>query len=121
MSFTDVHARLANTVLYYAVALAVWSWWRFARRQGISPSYWGALAVFELLLMAQGGLGAYLWLSGLRPERTVHVLYGVVSMLMIPGVYAYTHGREERSETLIHAAATLVLIGLILRAVVTAG
>jgi hypothetical protein len=87
----------------------------------VNAGYWGALAIFELLIVAQDGLGAYLWLSGSRLERTVHILYGIVSALVIPGIYVYTQGREERSETLIYAAATLVLVGLILWAVVTGG
>ena len=118
---TEIHARLGNTALLFVFALSIWGWWRFARRQGISPSYWGALLIAELVILVQGALGAYLWFSGLRPARDLHVLYGIVSALVIPGTYTYTKGREERAEMLIYSAVTLVLVGLILRAITTGG
>lgn len=121
MSLTTVHNNLANTALIYFVILAVWGLVRFARRQGVSSSYWGALVIAEILILAQGTLGAYLWYSGLRPGRGIHILYGLVSALTIPAVYAYTKGGEERREMLIYAVVALVTAGLILRATVTAG
>ncbi len=120
MVIVDIHARLANTALLYFLALTIWGWWRFLRRQGVGSSYWGALAIAELVLLVQGGLGAYLWLAGFRPARVIHLLYGIVSILVIPGIYAYTQGREERSEMLVYSAATLVLVGLVIRAMTTA-
>jgi hypothetical protein len=111
MSLTVVHSNLANAALIYFAILAVWG----------SSSYWGALVIAELLILAQGTLGAYLWYSGLRPGRGIHILYGLVSALSIPAVYAYTKGGEERREMLIYAVVALVTAGLILRATVTAG
>ena len=121
MTLVEVHGRLANTALFYFIFLALWGLVRFARRQGLGPAYWGALVIAELLILAQGGIGAFLWYAGLRPERGLHILYGLVSGLAIPAVYAYTRGREERPEMLIYGVATLVTVGLILRAITTAG
>ena len=121
MSLTVVHSNLANAALIYFAILAVWGLARFARRQGVSSSYWGALVIAELLILAQGTLGAYLWYSGLRPGRGIHILYGLVSALSIPAVYAYTKGGEERREMLIYSVVALVTAALILRATVTAG
>jgi hypothetical protein len=121
MTLATVHANLANTALIYFVILAVWGLVRFARRQGVGSSYWGALVIAELLILAQGTLGAYLWYTGLRPGRGIHILYGLVSALTIPAVYAYTKGKEERRDMLIYAVVALVTAALILRATVTAG
>ena len=121
MSLTIIHGNLANAALIYFAILAIWGIVRFFRRQGISSSYWGALVIAEILILAQGTLGAVLWYSNLRPARSVHILYGLVSALAIPAVYAYTRGREERAEMLMYGVATLVTVGLILRAIVTAG
>jgi hypothetical protein len=120
MSLSEVHARLANTALLFFFAISLWGYWRFFRKKGIDSSYWGALAIGEVLLLVQSGLGFYLWLTDLRPERSVHILYGVVSLLVIPGVYAYTRGRNDRPESLVYATLTLITVGLILRAVTTA-
>lgn len=121
MNAVELHATLANTSLLYFVFLAIWGYWRFFRKQGLDPSYWGALAIGELLLLLQSGLGAYLWFAiGLRPSRTIHVLYGVVSLMAIPAVYMYTKGGHDRAEMLMYGTTTLITAGLILRAFATA-
>ncbi len=121
MTLSEVHARLANTALFYFLLLSLWGYWRFFRKEGVNASYWGALAIAELLILVQGGVGAYLWLVGLRPDRGIHLLYGVVSAMAIPAAYAYTQGRSQRPEILIYGTAMLITVGLILRAVATAG
>ena len=64
-------------------------------------------------------LGVYLWIVGLRPARGVHVLYGIVALMAIPGMYMYTKGRTDRPEMLMYAVVTLITIGLILRSTFT--
>jgi hypothetical protein len=118
MSF--IHGRLALTAFIYVLIISLWGFWRFFRKQGVSPAYWGALAVGEVLLLAQALLGGYLWIIGLRPGRDIHLLYGVIVPIMIPGAYLYTKGRDGRPEILIYAAATIIDVGLLMRAIVTA-
>src|SRR5512134_3536106 len=105
MSLADIHARLGNTAMYYAIILGLWGLWRYFRKQGLDSNYWGALVIGEILIIAQGLLGAYLWLSGARPGRGIHILYGVVSALVIPGLYAYTQGDDRRRVMLIYGVA----------------
>lgn len=121
MSPIEIHARLGNTALFYVIILGLWGLWRFFRRQGLDSSYWGALLIAEILIVALGGLGAYIWFSGLRPERSVHILYGIISALVIPGVFGYTRGEQERRDVLIYGLSLLILGGLLLRAITTAG
>jgi len=94
--------------------------WRFIRKQGIDSNYWGALVIAEVVIVLQGALGAYLWISGARPGRLIHLLYGIVSALVIPGVYSYTKGDDKRQATLVYGVALLVTVGLVLRAIMTA-
>jgi hypothetical protein len=116
-----IHERLATTALYYFLILAIWGYYRFFRKQGIDPSYWGALAIAELLVVAEALLGGYLWLSGLRPARDwLHILYGALIPAMIPLAYFYTRGRADRSEAMIYGTVTIITAGLILRAIYTA-
>jgi heme A synthase len=122
MSLVEIHGRLANTSLIFLLIMVVWGFWRFFRRQGLGASFWGALVIAEILIIAQGGLGGYLWISGLRPVRgAIHILYGVVSVMAIPLVYIYTKGRQERPEMLMYAVALLIMVGLVVRSMVTGG
>jgi hypothetical protein len=122
MTVIDVHARLANTALLYALVLGVWGLWRFFRRQNMDSNFWGAVVIAEVLFLFQIGLGLFLWLSGAaKPGSGVHVLYGVVSVMVLPGIYLYTHGDEQRRTLLIYCAGFLFLVGILFRARITAG
>ncbi|HEY63156.1 MAG TPA: hypothetical protein G4O02_01175 [Caldilineae bacterium] len=116
-----LHGGLARTTLLYFLALAIWGWWRFARGENVDRSYWGALVIAELLVLFQSFLGFYLWAIGLRPERPLHILYGILVILALPAAYAYTKGREERGEMLLYSVVTSITVALILRAMVTGG
>jgi hypothetical protein len=120
MALTEIHDSLASTALFFCAIMAIWGFWRFFRKQGLTSSFWGAAVVAELLILAQGALGIILWISGDRPSRgAVHWLYGAALALAIPLVYTYTKGRQERPEMLLYAVAFLVMVGLVLRAMVT--
>jgi hypothetical protein len=113
---TYVHARLANTAMLFIGIMALWGFWRFFRRQGPDASYFGALVVGEILILVQGALGAFLWFSSARPGQGIHILYGVISVLAIPGVYLFTRGREDRRDMLVYGAVLAFLVGILLRA-----
>ncbi|RME45361.1 MAG: hypothetical protein D6791_10950 [Chloroflexi bacterium] len=119
MSLVEIHGRLANTAVLFTLVVGLWALFNYVRRQGISPSYWGTLVIGELLLVVQGLIGAVMFFQGGRPPRIIHFLYGVLVLLVWPGVYAYTEGRDTRREALIYGLASLFLFGLALRAIGT--
>ena len=123
MPLNDIHARLFITTLAYCLVMALWAFWRFFRKQGVDSSYWGALVIAEVLLVIQGALGAYLYfVLGLRPARaSIHILYGVISLLSIPGAYAFTKGGDQHRDMLVYGAVLAFQCGIILRAAVTGG
>jgi len=116
----NIHDRLGTTSLLYFLIVSLWGYWRFFRRQGIDSAYWGALAIAEFLVVAEAILGGYLWISGYRPARSLHVLYGALIPIMIPAAYLYTKGRGARAEILVYGTATIITVGLIVRAIYTA-
>ena len=121
-SLVLIHGRLSTTIFLYVLLMALWGFWRFFRRQGIASNYWGALAIAEILIIAQGILGVVLWASAHNPARGgIHMLYGVVSLLTLPAAYLYTKGREERRDLLIYSAVLLFLVGITLRSISTGG
>ncbi len=122
MTATLLHDRLALTALMYVTVMGLWGLWRAFRRQEIDGSFWGALVVAEIVILIQGLLGGYMWFAGLRPMRGgVHILYGIASALVIPGVFAFTRGGADRRATFIYAISLLFLAGLIIRGITTGG
>jgi hypothetical protein len=121
MSFLlTIHARLLITILLFFGALAIWGFVNFLRGQPISGGYRGALAIGELLMIAEFLFGAALLLGGRQPYREgIHILYGIVAIITLPGTFAYTRGRDSRYEQLIYAIVCLFLCGIALRALET--
>jgi hypothetical protein len=121
MSFLlTMHARLLFTILLFFGALAIWGLVSFLRGQAISGGYRGALAIGELLLIAQFLIGVALLIGGRHALREgIHILYGVVMIITLPGTFAYTRGRDARYEQLIYSVVCLFLCGVALRALET--
>jgi hypothetical protein len=121
MSLIEIHARLANTALFYSLAMAIWGLFRFFRRQGVDSSFWGGLAIAEIVYLAQGLLGAYMFLSGVgvltRPF--MHILYGVVAVLTAPALFMWTRGDETRRVMLIYGVGFLFVSIILLRSMAT--
>ena len=115
-----LHARLLVTILLFFGALSIWGLVSYLRGQSISGSYKGALAIGELLMVAEFVLGVLLLLSGAQPYRlSIHILYGIVAIIGLPGAFAYTRGRDDRWELLIYVTVCLFLCGIALRALST--
>jgi len=115
-----LHARLVVTILLFFGILSIWGVFSYLRGQNISGSYKGALAIGELLMLAEFVLGVLLLLSGAQPYRlSIHILYGIVAINGLPGAFAYTRGRDDRWELLIYVAVCLFLCGIALRALST--
>lgn len=122
MSIVDIHARLAITALLYAIILGLWGLWRYFRKQGVEGSYWGALVIAEVIFLVQGIIGVYLFFSGGTLNRPfVHILYGVVSVLTIPGIFLFTRGDDSRRSMGIYGVACFFLMGIALRSISTGG
>jgi phosphatidylglycerophosphate synthase len=119
-SLTILHARLLITILLFFGALTVWGFFNYLRGQGVSGSYLGALAIGELLMLSEFIVGVILLLSGRQPYRpSIHILYGVVAIITLPGTFAYIRGRDSRWEQLIYVTVCLFLCGIALRALTT--
>jgi hypothetical protein len=123
LTLVEIHGRLGNTALFYTLVMAVWGLWRFFRRQGLDSSYWGAVVIAEFLYLIQGSLGAFIFFTGIGNlvGRYIHILYGVVSVLILPGIFAFTRGEQGRRPMLVYGVGFLFLAGIILRGISTSG
>jgi hypothetical protein len=117
----EIHGGLANTALYYTIAMAVWGLYRYFRHQGVDGSYWAALVIAEVLYLIQGALGAFLFFSGIGQLEGgfMHILYGVVAVLVVPALFMYTRGDQTRRVMLIYGVGFLFMVGILLRSMAT--
>lgn len=119
MAPSEIHARLATSYILFMALAAVWNLVAAARRQGVSGTAFGILVIGELLALAQTALGLALALGGASPARTVHILYGVTTVLTLPAYYAFSKGRDDRTAAFIYAGLCLFLAIAGYRAVLT--
>ncbi|MFQ5612636.1 MAG: hypothetical protein ACE5H9_10945 [Anaerolineae bacterium] len=115
-----LHNRIANAAWLFMVIVGVWSIINYARGRGLDGNILGTIIVGELLMIAQAILGVTLLLSNRSPARLIHFLYGSLSVLVFPALWAYTRGDTSRRASLLWGLAGLAMMGLSLRAIGTA-
>jgi hypothetical protein len=121
MTLVQVHDGLSRACLLFSLIIGLYGLWRFFRQEGVGGNLWGILAAGELLYAAQGVVGVVLYALGGRPARTwVHILYGILLVITLPGAFAYLRGKDSRREALIYGLIGLFLAGVSLRAISTA-
>ena len=124
MTLSQIHVGLANASLLFSLIMAGFAFWAYFRHLGVDGNLWGILAVGELLYVAQGLFGLFLFFTTkVLPEgwRWVHILYGVVLVISLPGAFAYSKGKDDRRSALVYGIVGLFLAGVSLRAMTTAG
>ena len=119
MDLSQIHARLAVSYILFMTIAAAWNLVAAARRQGVSGTAFGILAIGELLALAQGALGIALMVGGDRPARGVHLLYGATAALTLPAYYSLSKGRDDRRASLVYGALCLFLAVAGYRAMIT--
>ena len=120
MNLTEIHSQLSNSfMLYFGIAGAL-GLVAYVRGKNMQASYWGILILGELLIVVQGVLGFTLSAQGFSPARGVHILYGIVSLITLPGYFAISRGRDDNRATFAYGLICLFLVGVGLRATSTA-
>jgi hypothetical protein len=100
--------------------LGIWSFINYVRGRGLDGNILGAMVIGEILMIVQVIIGILLLVSGLYPARTIHFLYGSLTVLVFPALWFYTRGDTDRRASLIWGLAGLFMMGLALRAIGTA-
>lgn len=117
----QLHSRLLITISIVLAALVLWGLGSFARG-GVGRSYSAGLAIAQLLILAECGLGLILLAAGAAPVGlALHIVYGAVAALILPAIYLANRGRNSRWDALIYAVACLFLLGIAARAHQTGG
>jgi len=115
-----LHQGVGNAAPLFMILLGILSLVNYIRGQGVDGNIIGAVVIGEILMFVQVGLGLTLLFSGLFPARTIHFLYGALTILAFPALWVYTQGATDRRASLLWALAGLFMMGLTLRAIGTA-
>jgi heme A synthase len=113
------HNGLFRAGLLLSVVIGAWGLYMFFRHMTPTPSYRSTLVLTEVLFVVQGILGAALFLSGRRPHDTLHWLYGILLVIVLPIATTYTSSREDRRQSLVYGIAGVFMVGLTIRAFTT--
>lgn len=117
----ELHRVLSNTIWMFYLLIALWGLLRAIRGMSVDGSYFGAIAVIQIVITLQALLGGALYLTGARPDRElVHYLYGAFGIVFLPGLFAYLRGDDSNRAQWIYALAALFMFGVILRITGTA-
>lgn len=114
-----IHDRLSTTVVLFMAAVGIWGLLSFARGQVLSGSISGALAIGQGLVVIQEVFGVLLVVEGARPPTSVHYLYGITAVIIIPFVWSYLKDRHPRQALLFYSLTALFIVGLAIRGVAT--
>ena len=117
-----IHSQLANTgVLYMAATglIGLWMWWR---KQPMDANYRGILTIGYILGLVIGLLGLTMLLAGSNPRDPIHILYGIVTAVSIPGMGALQiqRGHADINKPKWYALASFFVMGVMLRGIITA-
>ena len=114
-----IHDRLSNAVILYMVVIGLWGFVSYFRGEELSGSLGGSFIIGQGLLMAQALFGLILVLQGARPLQSLHYVYGIVIVLLLPFAYTYVRDRYPRQGLLLCSTVALFIAALAVRAIVT--
>ncbi len=102
-------------------AVGVWGVLAFLKGDSLGGSVSGAMVIGQILITLQVLLGVALVLGDARPSSTMHYLYGVTIVILLPFAYSYLQRRDPRQALLFFSLAALFIGGLAIRAITTGG
>lgn len=116
-----IHNGLANTSWMFFLIVGLWGGFRAMRGQGMDGSYLGALALGQGIFVLQAVLGILMLINNgmgdmLRPS--IHILYGVFSIIFIPFIYfSVLKGDDSNRGQWVMTFCTLFIFGISLRTI----
>ena len=105
--------------MLFMFAVGLWGLLAFARGEVLTGSIQGALAIGQVLIMIQAGLGVVLVADGIRAMTSVHYLYGITAVMVLPFVWSYLRDRHPRQALLFYSLVALFIAGLAIRGMTT--
>ncbi|MGB1251514.1 MAG: hypothetical protein ACPG8W_12930 [Candidatus Promineifilaceae bacterium] len=120
-AIATLDAGLTNATQLFFLMVGLWGVFRAVRGQGVDGSYFGTLAIGQVLYILLVLFDAILWFGDIVPTRAgLHYLYAAFAMLLMPFVYtSVLKGDDSNQAQWIYAFVTLFLWGVAQRAITT--
>ena len=114
-------AGITNATQMFFLLLGIWGAYRAVRGMSVDGSYFGALAIGEVMYILLVLFDVILWTGGAVPDRAgLHYLYAAFAALLMPFVYtSVLKGDDGNQAQWIYAFVTLFLWGIATRAITT--
>lgn len=116
-----IHDRLATTMLLFMAVLGTWGVLSYARGGTLSGNIAGTFLIGQGLVAVQVLAGVALYVGGYRPTNSIHLLYGVTAILVLPFAWSYLRDRNPRQALMIYSLLALFIAGLATRGMATGG
>jgi hypothetical protein len=120
-TIAQLHGFMARALLAYAVVLGLWGTYLYFRKQALTGGFRSSFLIMAGLTALQGLAGLAVFIAGKRPTEILHVVYGIFSVLFLPGVFLYAQDGTKRREAVILAGAAWVVSIAYLRGIATGG
>ncbi len=117
----DVHDRLATTMLLFMAVTGTWGVLSYVRGGSLSGNIAGTFLIGQALIVLQVLAGVALYIGGYRAASSVHFLYGVTAILVLPFAWSYLRDRNTRQALMIYSLLALFIAGLAIRGMTTGG
>jgi hypothetical protein len=115
----SLHGQLATVLVLYYVAVGLWGLALGIRNSAPSANFRGAVVIATIASVAQGVLGASVFLFLRGPRDALHVLYGFALVLAMPLAWSIVHDRQPRGQSVALGFAALFTAGLAIRGITT--
>ncbi len=115
----SLHQGFFTVVVIYGVLMGLWGLFLFARGNGPSGSYLGAVILAGAVAGLEALLGLATLVSGHRPHEILHYVYGLVAVLTVPAAYFYGTRESSRRDSLVIGLACFFLVAIAFRAAST--
>lgn len=116
----QLHATLAQTVMYFFFAIGMWGLFEYVRGGELGGSIGGAFVIGQVLVAVQVILGIII-LAGDYRVQSVHFLYGISAIISLPFAWSYMRARHPRQALMVYSLVALFVCGLAIRGIVTGG
>jgi hypothetical protein len=119
--FSEAHALLSQTVMFFFLLIGVWGLFEYMRGGELGGNIGGAFVIGQVLVTVQVLFGVIIVLFGTYAADSVHYLYGITAIIVLPFAWSYMRSRHPRQALMVYSLLALFIFGLAIRGIITGG